>query len=104
MRSEMASKRSILPGDAAPAAALPAFAATLRQHSLPALTREAITTLQINVGRLCNLACHHCHVDAGPRRTEIMPERVVDRLITLLDLNPTIAVVDLTGGAPEMNP
>ena len=90
--------------DAAPAAALPAFAATLRQHSLLALTREAVTTLQINVGRLCNLACHHCHVEAGPQRTEIMPERVVDRLIALLDLNPTIAVVDLTGGAPEMNP
>jgi radical SAM/Cys-rich protein len=90
--------------DAAPAAVLPAFAATLRQHSLLALTREAVTTLQINVGRLCNLACHHCHVEAGPQRTEIMPERVVDRLVALLDLNPTIAVVDLTGGAPEMNP
>jgi len=84
--------------------ALPAFADTLRQHSLPALTREAVTTLQINVGRLCNLACHHCHVEAVPLRTEMMPERVVDRLIELLDLNPTIAVVDLTGGAPEMNP
>ena len=83
---------------------LPAFAETLRQHSLPTLTREAVTTLQINVGRLCNLACHHCHVEAGPRRTEIMPERVIDRLIDLLDLNSTIAVVDLTGGAPEMNP
>jgi radical SAM/Cys-rich protein len=80
------------------------FDATLQQHSLPVLTREAVTTLQVNVGRLCNLACHHCHVDAGPRRTEIMPEHVVDRLIALLDLNPTIAVVDLTGGAPEMNP
>jgi radical SAM/Cys-rich protein len=84
--------------------ALPAFADTLRQHSLPALTREAVTTLQINVGRLCNLACHHCHVEAGPLRTEVMPERVVDRVIALLDLNPAIAVVDLTGGAPEMNP
>ena len=90
--------------DAAPAAALPVFAGTLREHGLPMLTREAVTTLQINVGRLCNLACHHCHVEAGPQRTEIMPERVVDRLIALLDLNPTIAVVDLTGGAPEMHP
>jgi radical SAM/Cys-rich protein len=90
--------------DAAPGAALPAFAATLRLHRLPALTREAVTTLQINVGRLCSLACHHCHVEAGPLRKEIMPEPVVDRLIALLDLNPAIAVVDLTGGAPEMNP
>ncbi|MEO7273937.1 MAG: arsenosugar biosynthesis radical SAM (seleno)protein ArsS [Vicinamibacterales bacterium] len=95
---------AVVRADAAPAAALPVFAATLRQHRLPTLTREVVTTLQINVGRLCNLACHHCHVEAGPRRTEIMPERVVDRLIALLDLNPTIAVVDLTGGAPEMNP
>ena len=84
--------------------ALPAFAHTLREHNLAPLTREAVTTLQINVGRLCNLACHHCHVEAGPLRTEIMPARVIDRLIELLDLNPTIAVVDLTGGAPEMNP
>jgi radical SAM/Cys-rich protein len=90
--------------DAALSAAQPTFAATLRQHNLPALTREVVTTLQINVGRLCNLACHHCHVEAGPLRTEIMPERVVDRLIALLDLNPRITVVDLTGGAPEMNP
>ena len=95
---------AVLRADAAPAVALPVFAGTLRQHGLPMLTREAVTTLQINVGRLCNLACHHCHVEAGPRRTEIMPEPVVDRLIALLDLNPTIAVVDLTGGAPEMNP
>src|SRR5438105_4379588 len=79
--------------------ALPAFADTLRQHSLPALTREAVTTLQINVGRLCNLACHHCHVEAGPLRTEVMPERVVDRLIALLDLNPTIAVPEHARGA-----
>jgi radical SAM/Cys-rich protein len=90
--------------DAAPASAPPAFAVTLGKYGLPPLTREAVTTLQINVGRLCNLVCHHCHVEAGPHRTEIMPERVVDRLIALLDLNPTIAVVDLTGGAPEMNP
>ena len=93
-----------LHADAAPAAALPAFAATLRQHRLPALTREAVTTLQVNVGRLCNLACHHCHVEAGPQRTEIMPERVIDRLVALLDRSPSVAVVDLTGGAPEMNP
>jgi radical SAM/Cys-rich protein len=93
--------RSVVSTQSSP---LPPFDDTLRQHSMPALRREAVTTLQINVGRLCNLACHHCHVEAGPRRTEIMPERVVDRLIALLDLNPTIAVVDLTGGAPEMNP
>lgn len=80
------------------------FASTLKTHGLPPLTRGRVTTLQINVGRLCNLACHHCHVEAGPKRTEVMADRVATRLIELLDLNPSLATVDLTGGAPEMNP
>ena len=67
------------------------------------LTRDRITTLQINLGRLCNQACHHCHVEAGPKRTEIMEAPVVDRLISLA-AHPDISTVDLTGGAPEMNP
>ena len=83
---------------------VPSFASALNRHAVGPLARDAVTTLQVNVGRLCNLACHHCHVEAGPARTEIMPERVADRLIELLDLNPAMAVVDLTGGAPEMNP
>jgi len=80
------------------------FAGTLAWHGLGPLTRGSVTTLQINVGKLCNLACHHCHVEAGPKRTEIMPPRVAERLVELLDSNPTVGVVDLTGGAPEMNP
>jgi len=80
------------------------FARALAQHGLAPLLRERVTTLQINVGRLCNLACHHCHVEAGPRRTEVMPARVAERLIELLDANPSIRSVDVTGGAPEMNP
>ena len=47
------------------------FQSTLRQHGLGELQRREVTTLQINVGKLCNQACHHCHVEAGPKRTEI---------------------------------
>ena len=48
------------------------FEGVLERHGLGTLTRAATTTLQINVGKMCNLACHHCHVEAGPNRTEIM--------------------------------
>ena len=88
----------------APASPRTTFAATLESNGLAPLTRGPVTTLQINVGRLCNLACHHCHVEAGPKRTEIMPDRLAARVVELLDLNPSVGVVDLTGGAPEMNP
>lgn len=80
------------------------FADTLRRHGLPPLIRDRVTTLQINVGRLCNLACHHCHVEAGPRRTEIMSGEVASHAITLLARHPHVDTLDLTGGAPELNP
>ena len=80
------------------------FDATLRQHEFGALTRARVTTLQVNVGRLCNLACHHCHVEAGPKRTETLSADVADRLLELLAASPAVEVLDLTGGAPEMNP
>lgn len=71
------------------------------------LSRRAITTLQINVGKMCNLACHHCHVEAGPNRTEIMDWPTMEKIIGWLERYKDelgIEVVDLTGGAPEMNP
>jgi len=80
------------------------FDAVLAGHGLGRLVRERVTTLQVNVGKLCNQACHHCHVDAGPRRTEVMPERVAARVMELVRANPDVEVVDLTGGAPELNP
>ncbi len=80
------------------------FQHALRDHGLGPLVRTGATTLQINVGRLCNMACHHCHVEAGPKRTEIMPRPVAERIVELLDANPFVRLVDLTGGAPEMNP
>lgn len=81
----------------------PSFAQTLREHSL-SLPRTPLQILQINVGKLCDLACQHCHVEAGPKRTEIMQQATVERLLELLAPAPGVHTVDLTGGAPELNP
>ncbi len=80
------------------------FDALLRQHDLAPLTRRPVTTLQINVGWRCDLACTHCHVEAGPKRTEMMGRETADRLLVLLRGSPSVTTVDLTGGAPELNP
>jgi radical SAM/Cys-rich protein len=80
------------------------FEATLVSHGLGPLRRRAVTTLQVNVGRLCDLACHHCHVEAGPKRTENMSFRTAERVLELVGANQSIKRVDLTGGAPELNP
>jgi radical SAM/Cys-rich protein len=68
------------------------------------LTRTSTRVLQINVGKRCNQACHHCHVDAGPNRTEIMVSKTAERVLDLLRASPSIETVDITGGAPELNP
>jgi radical SAM/Cys-rich protein len=83
--------------------ALPDFDQTLREVGSGGLRRAAVSTLQVNVGRRCDLACHHCHVEAGPKRTETMDERTAERVLALLERNPQVAVLDLTGGAPELN-
>lgn len=67
------------------------------------LTKQKITVLQINLGKRCNLACNHCHVEAGPQRTEELSPEICAQLIELIDRFPQIETVDLTGGAPEMN-
>ena len=82
----------------------PEFDDVLADQGCGALVREETKTLQINVGKLCNQACHHCHVEAGPKRTEIMTAEVAQRTLTLLAASPTIETVDITGGAPELNP
>ena len=82
----------------------PSFDSTLRDHGFGALQRSEVTTLQINVGKLCNQACHHCHVEAGPKRTEILLPETADRIVNLLITTPSIQIVDITGGAPELNP
>ncbi|MBV1921279.1 MAG: arsenosugar biosynthesis radical SAM protein ArsS [Pseudomonadales bacterium] len=69
----------------------------------PSIKRAQLEILQVNLGYLCNLSCTHCHVNAGPKRTELMSASMVDKVIDVLrELN--VKVLDLTGGAPEMNP
>lgn len=79
------------------------FHATLAAHGLT-LTRRRLTTLQVNVGRKCNQACHHCHVEAGPNRTEMMARATLERLVALVAAAPAVTTVDVTGGAPELHP
>lgn len=80
------------------------FASHLRHSGLPAPRRGPVRTLQVNVTRRCNLACHHCHVESGPRRRESLERRGADRVLELLEANPGVEVLDLTGGAPELHP
>jgi radical SAM/Cys-rich protein len=75
----------------------------LLKTDFPPIARETISTLQVNLGYVCNLSCVHCHVNAGPTRTESMDAATIDQLIELIDcLRPEC--LDLTGGAPELNP
>lgn len=83
---------------------LPPFEQKLKQNKLYPLKPTSIQILQINVGKICNQTCKHCHVDAGPDRTEIMTQVTMQQCIDALKNNPSLKTVDLTGGAPEMNP
>ena len=67
------------------------------------LRRTRTEILQVNVGKLCNLTCVHCHVNAGPKRKEVMTRETIDRIVDWL-ATTQIPIVDLTGGAPEMIP
>jgi len=69
----------------------------------PPLARGPLETLQVNLGYRCNQACVHCHVNAGPQRTEIMQRDTVDAVLRFMDATP-LKNLDLTGGAPELNP
>lgn len=66
-------------------------------------SNPTITTLQVNVGKVCNLMCKHCHVEAGPHRTESMTKDTMSQCLSILMKNP-IPILDITGGAPELNP
>jgi len=69
----------------------------------PSLRRHKLEILQINLGYRCNLSCQHCHVDAGPNRTELMDRATVEQVLDFMHRFP-ISTLDLTGGAPELNP
>jgi len=75
----------------------------LANSSFPEISRDNLTTLQVNLGYLCNQQCLHCHVNAGPKRTEIMDKRNIDFVLEFL-ASSKVSLLDLTGGAPELNP
>ncbi|MCK5262945.1 MAG: radical SAM protein, partial [Gammaproteobacteria bacterium] len=75
----------------------------LKDTDFPSIYRSDLETLQVNLGYLCNQQCLHCHVDASPRRTELMSEKIIDTVIQFAKQHK-IKTLDLTGGAPEMNP
>ena len=76
----------------------------LTNTDFPAIKRGTLETLQVNLGYLCNQSCLHCHVNAGPKRTELMDQDTADALFAFIDTVSTITTLDLTGGAPELNP
>jgi len=89
----------VLPGGRAPNR----FAARVAEgHG--ELRAGSVNTLQVNVGKRCNQACRHCHVDASPTRTEVMPDDVVEACLDVLARNPGLEAIDITGGAPEIHP
>src|SRR3954453_10435335 len=74
----------------------------LKQIAFPPIRRGKLDTLQVNVGYRCNQSCVHCHVNAGPNRTEEMDAATADLVIAFLERR-RIATLDITGGAPELN-
>ena len=79
------------------------FLDTVRSVSSEPLAANGITVLQVNMGYQCNMACNHCHVSAGPGRSETMGKNTVDAVLQVLK-NSSIETLDITGGAPELNP
>jgi len=75
----------------------------LKTTDFPAIARRALDTLQVNVGYRCNQACHHCHVNASPDRKEMMGRDIVELVLRVLE-GRRIPMLDVTGGAPELNP
>jgi len=75
----------------------------LKATDFPAISRGSLETLQVNLGYLCNQSCLHCHVNAGPARKEVMAAEIIDAVIAYLTVSD-IRQLDLTGGAPELNP
>src|SRR4029078_3811177 len=75
----------------------------MRESDFPAIRRRRLETLQVNLGYKCNQSCVHCHVNAGPTRTEMMNRETVFEVAAFLKA-ADIKTLDITGGAPELNP
>lgn len=98
-REERAKRKRALDG-----LGISSFATFLEENGIPKLKRKAPTVLQINIGLYCNQACGHCHVESSPLRTaEQMTAETAAQCIKLLAATPSIKVLDITGGAPELN-
>ena len=82
----------------------PAFHDKLADAGFASLKPDGPEIFQVNVGKMCNQVCKHCHVDAGPDRKEIMTTETMELCLKILSENPGFTTVDLTGGAPELNP
>ena len=92
----------VMPGGAGARAAV-GFDEKLAAHGTRLRRAAGVETLQVNVGKLCNQACKHCHVDAGPRRTEVMTRETAEQVIAAV-ARFRVPTLDITGGAPELNP
>lgn len=79
------------------------FEGRLREAASEPLVRGPVRTLQVNLGRFCNQSCTHCHVDAGPTRTERMAPETAAAVVSIVKSSPELETVDFTGGAPELN-
>ena len=83
---------------------IPFFAEKLRDiGAYPLMSNKKLQTLQMNICRVCNLSCKHCHVEAGPHRTEVMSREIMERGLALM-ADCGITDLDITGGCPELNP
>lgn len=104
MLSDAHVQQQILDHGASGAYKLIPFQQKLMSSDLFPLTPLSPDIMQVNVGKMCNQVCRHCHVDAGPDRKEIMSRQTMEHCLQALSSNPALKTVDLTGGAPEMNP
>lgn len=76
----------------------------LQATDFPPIKRHRLEILQVNLGYRCNLSCSHCHVDAGPKRSEMMDRQTIAEVLAFIDRSADVHTLDMTGGAPEMNP
>ncbi|KAJ8602336.1 hypothetical protein CTAYLR_004209 [Chrysophaeum taylorii] len=83
---------------------VPEFGAYVAEHAAADASRRSASVLQLNIGLYCNQACGHCHVESSPKRVEAMSDEVADGCLELLANSPSVSTVDITGGAPELNP
>ncbi len=79
------------------------FEGQLRRNGID-LPPLSVDTLQVNITKLCNQVCRHCHVDASPKRTEMLSPEGIAKCLEILEQHPQIAKLDITGGAPELHP